>query len=461
MTDMNDQARTKALQTFSKALQDRPLDPADPVDEALYVKALHVNLHDGLNVDPVDRLAVQVPRAQGSRVWLFTGNIGSGKSTELRRLRRDLRAAGCVVFLADAAEYINLNQKIEIGDFLISVTAAFAEQAGEYLGSELIESGYWERIRTFLSNTAIEIKDVSAGGGVEAGMPGVGKVSFKGDLKAALIHDPVVKERVQAHLRGHLASLSNDLEAYRGEILELIRKKDGPDAKVVLLLDSLERLRGGGNAGDDVFSSVRTMFGQYPEMLRLAEIQTVYSVAPYLIKLAPQLTGVFGAGTLYHLTTAHVFKGRSRDLDLDGGIKVIRDIIRKRYPAWEDLLPGDVLNKIIEASGGDLRDLFRLLSIVLLELEFSTDVEAVLRYALEQVRRDMTWIVATHLERLRYLTEHKQPRLDVDADRDALVHDLETKRVLMYRNGDDWYDVHPLLRDQVDPPRPGIVAGGG
>ena len=44
------------------------------------------------------------------------------------------------------------------------------------------------------------------------------------------------------------------------------------------------------------------------------------------------------------------------------------------------------------------------------------------------------------------------------ADRDALVHDLETKRVLMYRNGEDWYDVHPLLRDQVDPPPAGAPA---
>ena len=461
MTVMTEQERKKALQTFSKALQDRPLDPAQPVDEALYVKALHVSLYDGLNVDPVDRLAVQVSRAEGSRVWLFTGNIGSGKSTELRRLRRDLKAAGCVVFLADAAEYINLNQKIEIGDFLISVTAAFAEQAGAYLGSDLIGSGYWERIRTFLANTAIEIKEASASAGVDAGNSLLGKISFKGDLKAALIHDPVVKELIQAHLRGHLAGLANDLDAYRGEILDQIHEKAGPDAKVVLLLDSLERLRGGGDAGDDVFSSVRTMFSQYPEMLRLAGIQTVYSVAPYLIKLAPQLTGIFGAGTLYHLTTAHVFKSRSRELDLDGGIRVIRDIVARRYPAWEDLLPGEVLNRIIEASGGDLRDLFRLLSIVLLELEFSTDVNAVLRYALEQVRRDMTWIAATQLERLRYLSANKQPRLEVDADRDALVHDLETKRVLMYRNGEDWYDVHPLLRDQVDPPSAGGAAGGG
>ncbi len=450
------QERKKNLQGFSKVLQDRPLDPALEADRALYVAELHISQHDGLRIDSVARLAAQIERAEGSRVWLFTGNIGSGKSTELRRLRQELTAARCVVFLADAADCINLNQKLEIGDFLVSLSAAFAEQAGKYLGSNQVESGYWERIGNFLNNTVVEVREAALGGSIEAGLPGVGKFSFKGDLKTALIQDPVVKQRVQAHLRGHLSSLAKDLEDYRAGILDQIREKAGAGVKVVMLLDSLERLRGGGDADDDVFSSVRTLFSQYHDMLRLAELQIVYSVAPYLIKLAPQLAGIFGAGTLCHLTTAHVFRARSRQLDSDGGVAIIREIIARRFPPWQTLLPSEALDRIIEASGGDLRDLFRLLSIVLLELEFSTDVDAVLRHALEQIRRDMTWIVQSHLERLRYLALDKKPRLESEADMDALVHDLETKRVLMYRNGDDWYDVHPLLRDQVDPPRIGM-----
>lgn len=455
--NMDATQRTDALLTFSKALQDRPLDPALPADRALYVAELHVQKLDGLQIDPVTRLSRQIERAEGSRVWLFTGNIGSGKSTELRRLRQDLQAKGGIVFLADAADYINLNQKIEIGDFLISITAAFAEQAGDYLGEDQVKTGYWERIRNFITRTDVEFKEVSAGLGVEVAGPL--KLSAKGDLKAALRQDPVVKQLLQKHLRGHLAILADELEAYRGEILARIRAKAGAGAKVIVLLDSLERLRGSGDAGDEVFSSVKGLFTQYPDMLRLHDIQVVYSVAPYLIKLAPQLGGLFGAGTLCHLTTAHVFKSRSREPDTEGGMNVIRDIITRRYPDWEALLPAPALGQLIESSGGDLRDLFRLLSIVLLELEFSDSVDAVLNYALEQVRRDMTWVTGPQLARLRHLAQTKEPRLDNDEDRDALVHDLETKRVLMYRNGSDWFDVHPLLRPLLDMPTE--AAGGG
>ena len=53
----------------------------------------------------------------------------------------------------------------------------------------------------------------------------------------------------------------------------------------------------------------------------------------------------------------------------------------------------------------------------------------------------------------------KAPRLETEADRDALVHDLETKRVLMYRNGEEWYDVHPLLRTLVDAAPAGVPGG--
>jgi hypothetical protein len=423
--------RSAALQVFARALQDRPLDPANPADEKLYVKELHVPAN---SPDPVARLAVQIERAEGSRVWLFTGNIGSGKSTELRRLRHELTDKGCIVLLADAADYINLNQKIEISDFLISVTAAIAEQAGTCLGDTQIEASYWERFGAFLKNTQVEVTELS----------------LDGHLKAALRQDPTIKKRLQDHLRGHITRLAEELENFRGVILDKIRAKKGENVKIVLLLDSLERLRGSGDAGDEVFSSIKALFTQYSDLMRLAEIQVVYSVAPYLIKLAPQLGARFGVGTLCHLTTAHVFKQRSRELDLDYGVPVIRDIIARRYADWEKLIPAATLDRIIEASGGDLHDLFRLLSIVLLELEFSTDESSVLTYALEQVRRDMTWVTEPQRSRLRYIAENKAPRLSDDADRDALVHDLETKRVLMYRNGEDWYDVHPLLRPLVD-----------
>jgi len=439
--------RKRALRTFAKVLQnERPLDPGVEADRSLYVESLHIESGNGLKIDPVDWLAEQIGYSEGSRVWLFTGNIGSGKSTELRRLRKLLVEQKHKVMLVDAADYLNLNQPIAISDFLVSLTAAIAEEAGRLLGDDQLGVDYWERFWGFLTRTNIDVAELNVG---------VDKAS----LKLALKQDPIIKVRLQNALAGHVSALRRDLEEFLVPVIERLRsRRNGLDTKVVLILDSLERLRGEGSAGDSVFSSVLRMFTQYPDMLRLEGVQVVYSVAPYLIKLAPQLAGTFGNGALYHLTSAHVFKNRSRELDATG-LAALREIITRRYPGWADLITPAMLDQAIEFSGGDLRDLFRLLSILLSVLEHADAPEAALAYALEQMRRDMTWITQEHIQRLRELAQSKEPVLKDEKDRDNLVHDLETKRVLMYRNGRDWYDIHPLLREFVENASPSPAAG--
>ncbi|MFA7243325.1 MAG: hypothetical protein WC091_24725 [Sulfuricellaceae bacterium] len=432
------QDREKQLRAFYEALDDRPLDPADAKDSLLYEKSLHSGTGKKVGADTVEDLAGQIDWNEGSRVWLFTGDIGTGKSTELRRLRMLLRRHGHVVFLSDARDYINLNQPIEISDLMLSMVIALAGQAGEYCQDDLMEESYLDRLANFL-NSKIVFGDATLG--LEAG-------ALKTSLKLGLKQDPSFKKKLQDKLQGALTPLRKEIEGYVSEIIRRIKEKDGRDAKIVFLLDSFEQLRGSGEAQDTVLKSVRTLFSQYADMLRFASIQIVYSVPPYLLKLAPQLNAQLGAGTVCHLTTAHIFRRCSREPDSDG-VKVFRIIVGKRYRDWESIIPQPVLDRLILSSGGDLRDFFRLLRIYLQQARHGADPTEIAAYAENHLRRDMTWITEPHRDRLRHVAERHQPRLNSDSDTDQLVHDLETKRVLMYRNGDDWYDVHPLLRDYV------------
>jgi len=440
---MVDKARIQALTQFAAALRDRPLDPADPDEAKLYVRALHVETDaQGHEKDPIAKLARKIERAEGGQhVWLFTGNIGSGKSTELRRLRGLLEDKKHIPILADASDYINLHQEIQISDFLISVSAAFAVEAGKRLGEAGIEAGYWERLRNLLTNTQITVTETSA----KAALPGLTEV----DIKAAIRLDPTFKQRLQQHLQAHLSTLRAEVEIQMAEIVQKLHARYGRDAKIVLLFDSLERLRGSGEAADKVFTSLRQMFTQFHDMLKLPGIQVVYSIPLYLVRLEPQLYALFGDAAFCSLTSAHIFLNRSRELDEDG-LKVIHDIVTARYPNWRDYLPETQLDRLVEASGGDLRDLFRFLSGVLLELEDSEDAEAAVDYVLGQAARILTWITEPNLNRLRTISQTKRIPRGSQEDMDALVRDMETKRVLMYLNGDEWYDIHPLLRAYVD-----------
>lgn len=343
-----------------------------------------------------------------------------------------------MVFLSDARDYINLNQPIEISDLMLSMVIALAEQAGKYYDDDLMAERYLDRLAGFLNNKVV-FGDVTLGLEVPA---------LKASLKLWLKQDPSFKKKLQNKLQGVLAPLRKEIEGYVSEIVRKIKDKDGENSKIVFLLDSFEQLRGSGEAQDSVLKSVRTLFSQYADMLRFASIQMVYSVPPYLLKLAPQLNAQLGVGTVCHLTTAHIFERCTRNADTDG-VNVFRIIIGKRYQDWQSIIPQPVLDRLIESSGGDLRDFFRLLRIYLQQARHGADPTEIAAYAENHLRRDMTWITEPHRDRLRHVAERHQPRLENDTDTDQLVHDLETKRVLMYRNGDDWYDIHPLLRDYV------------
>lgn len=436
---MDAQARKQAIKAFRQALQahEEPLDPADPADKPLYVESLHLLKTDGVTLDPVVHLADEIDAADGTRVWLFTGNIGCGKSTELRRLRQKLKAQGHSCLLIDARDYININQPIQIGDFLVSLVAGIAEAAGRELNDQgLLDRTYWERFWSYLTKTRINVEEFNVG-------------DDKASLKLALKQDPEIKERLQRALAGHVATLQRELEAFLADTVFPRLREGNAGRKIVLLVDSLERLRGDKD-GAKVFSSVLDMFGDYAEMLRIKDAQVVYSVAPYMLKLRPHLAAQYGNAAVVHLTSLHIFENRSETLDTEGGVKNAVEIVRRRYPDYVALLSDDVMQQVIEYSGGDLRDLFRLLNLLLSVLDKADNEAAAFNYAKEQMRRDMTWITGEELARLRKVAQTKNATLETAAEREAFVQDLELKRVLMYRNGEDWCDVHPLLRDLIE-----------
>jgi hypothetical protein len=82
--------RQKArLRELFNRLVDRPLEPDEPFYEP-FVETMT----DG---DPIEALATRISWSEAASVHLLSGQRGSGKSTELRRLRKSLRYQGCEV----------------------------------------------------------------------------------------------------------------------------------------------------------------------------------------------------------------------------------------------------------------------------------------------------------------------------------------------------------------------------
>ncbi len=419
------------LKTLYNVLADRVLEPGD----AAYV--------DTFNRDPqhdaVEEIATEIDWQSGGGVSLFTGQRGTGKSTELQRLKQRLEQLSVVAFYVDLSEYLLLTKEVEISDFLISVAGALSEKIEERYGASPGQRSYWDRLSTFLQ-TKVEINEI---GGTIAGV----------ELKASLKNDPDFKQKVQQRMRGHVAQLVREAHEFIAEAVRFVRgRENNADLKVALLVDSVERIRGVGDEAMRVYESVRNLFFAHAEHLRIPLLHIVYTIPPYLSVLAAGAGTLMGGATTRRLVSAHIFDNRSRMPD-QAGLAMMRTVVGKRYPDWAEILPAEMLDRLSLSSGGDLREFFRLIRLCLTTVRDDDQIpltEKIIIAAENNVRGEMLPIPADHLDWLQKIARTHDTCLPSDTELPTLAHFLDNRLVLNYRNGDNWYDVHPLLRDIVD-----------
>ena len=249
------------LRRFFQNLVDESLDPGDERYVALYENP------ELADVDPVDLLANAIEWTAES-VQLFSGYRGTGKSTELKRLKNRLEKSGYLVFLCDVEDYLNLSTPIDVSDFLMVVAGMFGEAVSGRLRDDdhaPLDEGYWERFRTFW-------------GGLRITDPKFNALGVRANLKS----DPTFKEQLQQHMGGHLGALVEDVQTFLQGCVKRLRECYGDREVVLLLLDSIEHIRGTLVNAEDVHRSVEQLFSAHPEKLHLPGLHVIYTVPPYL-----------------------------------------------------------------------------------------------------------------------------------------------------------------------------------
>jgi len=140
--------------------------------------------------------------------------------------------------------------------------------------------------------------------------------------------------------------------------VELIRKEtQDPHKKVVLLVDSVEQLRGVGVDGaNEVYKSVENLFSGHASSLQIPMLHIIYTIPPYLTPLVPGLGRQLGCNLGCTLPCIHVQK-KDNQTDQDG-LAIMREFVNRRCSRWQEIFSEAQLDKLAQASGGDLRDFF-------------------------------------------------------------------------------------------------------
>jgi hypothetical protein len=416
--------------TFHNAIEDRPLEPDDPRYVELYGRG---NL---VHEDPVRLLHANIDLAASNQgVQLLSGFRGAGKSTELRRLALRLEEDGYIVLMFDIEDYIDPTIPLDISDFLMTVAGAFDDLVAEReLVADRPGQSIWDRLAGFLK-TRPELEEISAS------VLGVG-------LKVGLKNDPTFRQRLHERALGHIAALDKEVGDYLTSMVEAIRAENECQG-IVLLVDSIEHVRGALVNTEEVQASLERLFSDHARRLHLPAMHVIYTVPPWLKVRVPAVSNLYSPGGLQMLYALKISEHGDATEPIDKALDALTDLVAARGD-WQRLLGGaEVLRNLVLQSGGHLRDLLRMLREVLIRAEdFPVDDETV-KDAIAQARRDYLPIADDNATWLDRIAQTGEPSLPDDSRLAKLASFLDTHLVLCYRNDGEWYDVHPLVREQI------------
>lgn len=168
--------------------------------------------------------------------------------------------------------------------------------------------------------------------------------------------------------------------------------------------------------------------------------------------LYPGLSSLYEPGGVQMLLTLKVSE-RDDAKPFEPGIDILTRVVaaraREAGGEWSALLIEEQLRRVCLKSGGHLRDLLRVLADVLRRVPSLPAADEVVERSLSTARNEFLPIADEDARWLAQIAnEHGVALSGVDKLAE-LARFLDTHLVLCYRNGEEWYDVHPLIRDTV------------
>jgi AAA ATPase domain len=366
------------------------------------------------------RLRLEVEAMANNRKLVFSGHIGSGKSTELYHLKRELDQQGrATILYFPVKRHVNL-----VGMTGTRLLEAMARELELHLHNA-VSPKFEEEIRR-ASETYRRVRKRSEG------IKGSAELSPTAGLAKGGLGLDASRITEQEWVYENLPDPTAMLELVNNRI-RAVKKLRGEDVPVVLICDDLEKL------------DVQTAEQVFAEGLALAEVEacTIYTVPVALLysERSKSLLGHFDDDW----TVLPIIKVVDRDgKRLQIGVDRLREMVKPRVPFLDDLLEPGVFEALASSSGGVVRDLIRMLREICLRVvaqQMKRVTLGELKSAEAEIRRSFGRQVPTELmERLKLVSEESAPR-GMDPQ---LARLLNLAAVLEYANDDTWYRVHPL-----------------
>ncbi|WP_346293313.1 ATP-binding protein [Sphaerothrix gracilis] len=413
----------------------RASNPSQPItDPRYYIDCSSVR--GGDIIRELERTVVLLSPNQPT-TQLFTGHIGSGKSTELFRLKSGLETAGFHVV------YFESDQDLEMGNIdITNIMLVIARRIAASLEAVQIQlrPSYFQNLLREISrilNTPIEVSDISVSMGIAS-------------ITARAKESNELLSKLQNFLEPRTKSI---IDAINQEIIVpgTERLKQQGKQGLAVIVDNLDRIDSTRKVGDRTQPAY--IFVDRGDQLKRLACHVVYTIPLALVfsNDQPRLLNRFGIG----LKVLPMVPVRTRQGELfEPGLVLMRQVILAR--AFPDLSESARLEQITELfdhsatldrlcdiSGGHMRTLLRLLVGCL-----QRQNPPLSRQTLETVIRDERDFLARIVEEPEWallLRAVQQLSVQGDEDYNALLRNL-----LVYEYRDEigqWFNANPLLAE--------------
>ncbi|NER98169.1 MAG: AAA family ATPase [Symploca sp. SIO1B1] len=417
------------LDEMYNAFTPTPLEPGNPA----YVDCRAVRGDE----DVVEDLGRTVRRSQQFTYQLYSGYRGSGKTTELLRLKQDLEERGhLVVYFAADEEDLSV-QDAQYTDILLACTRHLLRELKEANPDPILDwlKGRLRDLKDVML-TEINIDKVN----LELGLKEFAK------LTTAVRTEPGQRQKIRERIEPHTETLIQALNNFVKDGRSNLPKK----AKLLVIADNLDRIvpifkENGRSNHEEIFLDRH-------EQLKALNCHIIYTVPISMIysRWATELKDNYGIPLVLPSIMVHQEDGEAYEI----GLEILQTVIQRRIPSQLQgaLVPAvfeseAVLRNLCLMSGGYVRDLVQLMQQAITKTdELPIRARAVQRAgdALRDVYRR-----AVEEEQWDVL---KQVRKSKKIENEQMERSLLFSRcVLEYRYFDDngdkhtWYDVHPLL----------------
>ncbi|MDJ1176093.1 P-loop NTPase fold protein [Roseofilum capinflatum] len=411
-----------------------PLQPGDP----RYVDCRSVRGDE----DVVKDLGRTVRRSQAFTYQLYSGHRGSGKTTELLRLKKDLedRHHKVVYFAADE-EDLSV-QDAQYTDILLACTRHLLEEL-KNADSQPILSWLQDRLQDLKEVMLMEIKVDQLN--LEVGLQMFAK------LTAAVRMEPGQRQKIRELVEPHTETLIEALNAFIADGKQHLPEK----TKLLVIADNLDRIvpifqENGRSNHEEIFLDRN-------EQLKALNCHIVYTVPISFIysRWATELHVNYG---IPQVLPSIMVRQKNNDPD-DKGLEILRNLIKRRVPERlrDNFVPEvfeseQIFRQLCLMSGGYVRDFIQLMQ----EAIKKTDTLPIQARAVQRATDNLRDVYRRAVEANQWeiLREVHQSK---DIENDPIERSLLFNRCLLeYRYFDEkgdkqtWYDVHPVLWKELE-----------